>query len=195
MTTLDTSVQDVPLLMILPKKKILSESPLHEDYQYETYKEAFKEEWIQLQMEVGLFDTMDQASEKADLFFEDPEIVDKKFVFVTDKEGKLVASCGMWPGTHLGSSRERLHYVAVKESHQHKGIAKAMMTQLVLRYESAPTKYPLYLATQSGSYGAIALYSRLGFIPYLGEYPGCTKKQNEKNWQIATDILKEKANG
>ena len=36
-----------------------------------------------------------------------------------------------------------------------------MLTKLCMMYDLIPSKYPLYLATQSQSYGAIKLYSRL----------------------------------
>ncbi len=71
----------------------------------------------------------------------------------------------------------RVHYVAVGLSAQHKKIAQAMLTKLCMMYDMIPSKYPLYLATQSQSYGAIKLYSRLGFTPYLGAYKGCTEQR------------------
>ncbi len=190
MTKLDTNVVDYPLLMVLPKRTIRQEQPLLEGYSYVPYTPEIKAQWIDLQMEVGLFKNRDSAQEKADLFFEKAS---DDFLFVVDQENQLVASCGLWQGNHFGMPRQRIHYVAVHPNHQHKKIAQAMLTKLCLHYESKPTKYPLYLATQTGSYGAVALYSRLGFIPYLGEYPGCSKQENEQHWQAVTDILREKA--
>ena len=90
-------------------------------------------------------------------------------------------------------SRLRVHYVAVSLSAQHKKIAQAMLTKLCMMYDKIPGKYPLYLATQSQSYGAIKLYSRLGFTPYLGAYKGCTEQKSKNAWQNVTEILRCKA--
>ena len=82
--------------------------------------------------------------------------------------------------------------MAVSLSAQHKKIAQAMLTKLCMMYDTIPSKYPLYLATQSQSYGAIKLYSRLGFTPYLGAYKGCTEQKSKNAWQNVTEILKSK---
>jgi GNAT superfamily N-acetyltransferase len=104
----------------------------------------------------------------------------------------LCASAGLWPGTHFSAGRLRLHDVAVSLDHQRKGIAKAMIIHLARLYDQMPNKYPLYLATQSQSHDAIVLYSRLGFMPYMGQWSRRTKEESEEDWRQVTDILRQK---
>ena len=102
----------------------------------------------------------------------------------------LAATAGLFPG-HDFPDRLRLHWVATGLNHQHRGLAKSIITALAKEYDRMPEKYPLYLSTQSQSYGAIKLYSRLGFQPYMGEYAGHTKEQSEDDWRIVTGVLRE----
>ena len=90
-------------------------------------------------------------------------------------------------------SRLRVHYVAVSQSAQHQKIAQAMLTRLCIMYDSIPSKYPLYLVTQSQSYGAIKCYSRLGFTPYLGAYHGSSEQKSKQAWQSVMQILADRS--
>ena len=109
------------------------------------------------------------------------------------KSNELVGSAGLWFGNDFEESRIHIHYVAVSLSAQHKKIALAILTKLCMMYGKIPGKYPLYLATQSQSYGAIKLYSRLGFTLYLGAYKGCAEQKSKNAWQNVTEILRYKA--
>ncbi len=194
MTVLDRRIPFVRVLMIMPRNTIYKEVPLHEDYHYVPYSEDLKDAWCKLQTEVGLFEDFNQAQEKLkSMLEEDAQGFQQNFLFVQDQEGDLVGSAGLWPGHDFDGSRTRIHFVAVKEKAQHKRIAQSLLTKLCLQYEEKPSKYPLYLVTQSQSYGAIALYSRLGFVPYLGEYHDHTAQESEKDWEIVTDILRQHA--
>lgn len=195
MTTVDKEVTSRQLIMVMPRKHIEKRVKLKEEYRYARYKDAFREQWANLQYSVGLFDSIETAKAAIDSFLKDKEQFEQNFLFVTNFDDELVGSAGLWPGRHFGDSRLRLHYVAVREDCQHQGIATSMITHLCKQYDSIPSKYPLYLVTQTNSYGAIALYSHIGFTPYLGAYEGCTKDKSEKNWEIATNILREKASG
>lgn len=123
----------------------------------------------------------------------DRDFFSKHFLFVANESNELVGSAGLWYGNDFEESRLRVHYVAVSLSAQHKKIAQAMLTKLCMMYDTIPGKYPLYLATQSQSYGAIKLYSRLGFTPYLGAYKGCTEQKSKNAWQNVTEILRSKS--
>ena len=192
MTIVDQNVEYRPLLMIIGRKVCTHEVPLDPAYQYVAYQPAFETAWAQLQLELGMFDTFEKAKQTFHEMASHPNFNDN-FLFVCDKEGHLVGSAGLWPGHHYGMERLRIHYVAVSQAHQHHKIGSSMVSKLVMKYDATPGKYPLYLAKQTNSYGAIAMYSHLGFTAYLGAYEGCTKKQSEANWTLATQILREKS--
>lgn len=194
MTVLDKSVPFVRVLMVLPKKTIRKEVKLHEDYHYVLYDKSLNEAWCKVQYEAGLFDSISEARQKlASMLEEDADFFAQNFLFVADKTGEIVASAGLWFGHDFDVSRLRIHFVAVKEKAQHKKIAQSMLTKLCMKYDEMPGKYPLYLVTQSQSYGAIALYARLGFTPYLGATDHEDADHAQEAWEKVTQILREKA--
>jgi len=194
MTILDKSVPFIRVLMVMPRKTVRKEIPLNTKYQYVKFDDTLKEAWCKLQLEVGLFDYLAQAKEKWEsMLKEDRAFFVQNFLFVADQQGELVASAGLWPGHDFEEKRLRVHFVAVKETAQHQKIAQSMLTKLCMKYDEMPGKYPLYLVTQSQSYGAIALYARLGFTPYLGATDHEDADHAQEAWEKVTQILREKA--
>ena len=194
MTILDKSVPFIRVLMVMPRKTVRKEIPLNTKYQYVEFDDTLKEAWCKLQLEVGLFDSLAQAKEKWEsMLKEDRAFFVQNFLFVADQQGELVASAGLWPGHDFEEKRLRVHFVAVKETAQHQKIAQSMLTKLCMKYDEMPGKYPLYLVTQSQSYGAIALYARLGFTPYLGATDHEDADHAQEAWEKVTQILREKA--
>ena len=194
MTVLDKSVPFIRVLMVMPRKTVRKEIPLNTKYQYVKFDDTLKEAWCKLQLEVGLFDSLAQAKEKWEsMLKEDRAFFVQNFLFVADQQGELVASAGLWPGHDFEEKRLRVHFVAVKETAQHQKIAQSMLTKLCMKYDEMPGKYPLYLVTQSQSYGAIALYARLGFTPYLGATDHEDADHAQEAWEKVTQILREKA--
>lgn len=192
MTVLDTSIPYIKVLMVMARKTIRKEIELNTNYHYAKFNENLKEAWCRLQCEVCLFENMEEARKKWDsMLTRDMDFFSNNFLFVENKKNELVASAGLWYGNDFDQDRLRIHYVAVSQKAQHQKIAQSMLTKLCIKYDRIPGKYPLYLATQSQSYGAIKLYARLGFTPYLGAYKGSSEQKSKKAWQSVTDVLKK----
>ncbi len=73
-------------------------------------------------------------------------------------------SAGWYPGPDVAASTGRVHWVAVKPSHQRRGLGRALVVTTLRRlrelgYSSA------YLTTGSENQPAISLYRSLGFEP------------------------------
>ena len=194
MTVLDKDIPFVKVLMVMSRKTIQKEIELNSKFHYVEYSDSLKEDWCKLQCEVNLFNSMEDARKKwNEMVQRDKAFFSKNFLFVKDEKERLVASAGLWYGKDFEENRLRIHYVAVSESAQHNKIAQSMLTRLCVMYDKIPGKYPLYLATQSQSYGAIKLYSRLGFTPYLGAYKGCSEQKNTQAWTTVTKLLADKS--
>lgn len=178
----------------MARNTINKEVALKEEFHYVAYKDELMDAWCSLHVETGLFTDFESAKTKLQsMLDEDRDFFENHFLFVENENGELVASAGLWPGNDFENNRYRLHYVSVSQSAQHNKIAQSMISKLCILYDSIPSKYPLYVSTQSQSYGAIVLYTKMGFHPYLGEYNGCSQKENEKAWEFVTQVLKEKA--
>lgn len=192
MTVLDTNIPFVKVLMVIARKTIRKEVKLNSSYHYAPFCEDLKEAWCKLQTEVCLFENIEEARKKWDsMISRDKAFFSKYFLFVENEENELVASAGLWYGNDFEQDRLRIHYVAVSQNAQHQKIAQSMLTKLCMIYDQIPGKYPLYLATQSQSYGAIKLYARLGFTPYLGAYKGSSEQKSKLAWESVTNILKK----
>lgn len=193
MTILDRNVEFKKVLMVIARNTIKRETQLKEGYKYISFREELLDPWCKLHVKTGLFENMEQAKSKLDeMLQQDKDFFKENFLFVVNEANELVASAGLWIGKDFDGNRLRLHYISVDPNAQHNKIAHSMISHLCIKYDSIPGKYPLYLATQSQSYGAIALYSRMGFTPYLGEYNGCSQEENEAAWEYTTEILREK---
>ena len=180
--------------MVISRKTIEKEIELNSNYHYVDFSEDLMVDWCKLQCEVNLFDSMKDAQNKWNQMIQrDKDFFSKRFLFVKDDDDNLVGSAGLWYGSDFDESRLRVHYVAVSQSAQHQKIAQAMLTRLCIMYDSIPSKYPLYLVTQSQSYGAIKCYSRLGFTPYLGAYHGSSEQKSKQAWQSVMQILADRS--
>lgn len=190
MTVLDKNVPYIKVLMVISRKTIEKEVELNSKYHYVDFSDDLKMDWCKLQCEVNLFDSMDGASAKWNqMILRDKDFFSKHFLFVKDENDNLVGSAGLWYGSDFDEQRLRIHYVAVSPSAQHQKIAQSMLTRLCKMYDLIPSKYPLYLVTQSQSYGAIKCYYRLGFTPYLGAYHGSSEQKSKQAWKNVTEIL------
>lgn len=177
--------------MVLPRKTIQEEQPLAPGYTWAPYNPDLRQPWARLMVETGLVNDEEAGLAQWDkMEQEDPEKLREHFRFILGPDNDLAATAGLFPG-HDFPGRLRLHWVATSLNHQHKGLARTLITALAREYDAMPGSYPLYLSTQSQSYGAIKLYSRLGFQPYMGAYEGHTREQSEEDWKTVTDILRQ----
>ena len=150
MTVLDTSIPYEKVVMGMARKTIRKEIELNQEFDYVEFDESLKEAWCKLQTEVCLFENLEEARKKWDsMLTRDKDFFSKHFLFVANENNELVGSSGLWFGNDFEENRLRVHYVAVSLSAQHKKIAQAMLTKLCMMYVTIPSKYPLYLATQS----------------------------------------------
>lgn len=188
MTVCDCSLEDRRVLMVLPRRHIVKEAPLAEGYVLRKYDDDLHDAWVHL-MEVTCLVEPGQGAAILDEMLKDRTQFEENFLFVVDGQGNLAATAGLWPG-HAFKDRLRLHWIATDPAHQCKGLSKALITRLAVKYDGMKGKYPLYLSTQPGSWAAIMLYSRLGFTPYLGAFEGHTEEQSCADWEYTTEILK-----
>lgn len=172
--------------MILPRGTIYKEAELPEEYSFISWDESFKDAWCKLHISTGVFDDEKSALDEFNKI--DPDMI----VLVKNREGELVGSGVLMNGEEYCMKRLSLQHLSVREKDQFLGIGRAMLSKLALDYESSPGKYPLYAVLTTGAYGAVILLSRMGFTPYMGEFKGCSEKQSQKNWEIETDILRER---
>ena len=90
---------------------------------------------------------------------------EKRQFYVVDSDGRAIATATAWlPQPEFAPERGRLHWVAVRPSHQRLGVASALVST-VCRTFAALGHTGAYLTTGAESIPAIRLYLSLGFRP------------------------------
>ncbi|WP_271001449.1 GNAT family N-acetyltransferase [Listeria seeligeri] len=190
---LDKSVPHIPVVMVNYDATNFPEFSLPEGYSFRFYEQGLEEAWCKLQLETGQVASIEVIRERFQTEFgNEKEKLAKRCLFVQTANEEIVGTAMLWNGDTFGELASRIHWVAVLDTHGGKGIAKALLTKI----HSLNKNDFVYLTTQTGSYQAIYLYQKFGFIKYIGETPLNWKttnflEQNEKAWQIIESKISE----
>eukprot|EP00729_Bicosta_minor_P002772 gene2772-10307_t len=162
--------------------------------------------WAQVEVSAGEFSTAAAATiparvAAAELAFHSEfgehlaEMKERCFFAFEEESGRVVGTCTAWRGEVCGEERGRIHWVAVAQEWQGKGLSKLLLTAalglLAERHSRA------YLTSQTTSARAIKLYLRLGFVPLLSDAmlasicensgkPVRTGEQDRSAWNLAS---------
>lgn len=66
----------------------------------------------------------------------------------------------------------------------------AMVSRLAVAYESLPERYPLYIRIDSSNLELIAHASRIGFVPYFGNWKEKNADESAADWETITQALR-----
>lgn len=199
MTTLDKTIPYYPVLMEYKGKAENLNYHLAAGYRVIFFHEKYIEDWVHLHVALGQLNSFAEGMAYfKDTFLTQPEKMKKQMLLVVDAQGNLAGTSAVWEGEHFGEKRMRVHWVGVDERHQRKGIAKALLVETIRLYMAMHEAQPLYLTTQTNSYVAIAMYLRLGFVPYKGKMPihfHANKEtyiqDNEQAWKLIMEKIVE----
>lgn len=198
MLMLDKTLPHIGVLMEKPDPAHYPAFELPDGYTFCTYEEGMMDDWSRLQYGVGQIESQEEAARifKQE-FMPFPKDLNEKSVFVKDNAGTIVAAAMLWNGNHFGKTLQRLHWLAVADEHQGKGIGRALVTRVLELFQELKYEGSIYLTTQTWSYPAIAIYLQFGFRPYLGEKPENWKsvserfqEENETAWKLIYDQIK-----
>lgn len=74
---------------------------------------------------------------------------------------------------------------------QDQDLFEAIVSRLAMVYDQLPMRYPLYIRFHSNQLELIAKASRMGFVPYFGQWEEKTFDQSEEDWTKVTDSLRK----
>lgn len=168
----DQTIPHMGVLMIKDDPKVYPRYSLPEGYRFEAYRRGREKDWARIQQMSGQGGSLESWLEAFEQSYGGAkEALADRMLFVLSPEGQAVATISVWPGGAFGEKRPRLHWVAVEEAYQGKGLSNAMMTGILDAYQRLEDERPLYVATQTWSYLAARVYERFGFVPYMGPKP------------------------
>ena len=189
---IDKSIPYYSLTMYNDAPYSYPECALPEGFEFVFYRAGDEIRWAEIERSVGQFDSLERGLEYFEREFVQNQVPDacERMLFVKDKNGEYVATASLWDGIFLGTRRQRIHWVAVKDSCAGLGIAKAMLSRLMKLYRELGYEDSLiYLVTGTRNYPAVAIYRKFGFKEYTGPLSLSSKLTDEQfTEQTATAI-------
>lgn len=192
---IDTSVPAYPLYMYKEDTDSYPSCSLPEGYRFLFYRKGDELYWSDIMCSLGFFETRERALEIFERDFISAEAeLSERMLFVVAPSGEYVATCTLWDGLWLGECRQRFHWLGVKDSHAGLGIARALMTRLLILYRDLGYRGFLYLITGARYYPAVSIYRQYGFSEYWGDTePGRPENEKFAEWnRINREILDER---
>ena len=133
---------------------------LPKGYNLSHFKRGYEKPWAKLEHELGDFNSIIEAEK---YFFEkymsDIQRLKKQSVFLLDSNDEIVGFCLAWTDNKKDELVSSVHWLAVDEKNQGKGLGKFIFNETMKLFD----KYPVYIHTQPWSWKAILLYISMGF--------------------------------
>ena len=144
-----------------------TEHPLPRGYRFVFFKPGDMDAWISIEKDAKEFDSYEQGLDAWARYYADreDELTDRMVFIETDQGEKIATATAFYDITGRDTSGSAwLHWVAVKRSHQGKGLSKPLISHVLgimkkLGYSHA--KIP----TQTYTWLACKVYLDLGFLP------------------------------
>lgn len=171
---------------LILERKTLEDLPrfsLPSGYRFAFYQPGDREAWLEIERSAGELVGLDDGLEAWNHYYGGREAqLGQRMIFVETDEGEKVATATAFYEPDDPSGAGWLHWVAVKKTHQGRGlskplIAKALRTLRALGYTHA--KIP----TQTTTWVAVGIYLDFGFLPFA---PNAAHQQ--MGWRIAAAV-------
>lgn len=182
---MDRSVENIHLIMTKDDLSF-NRKKLPEGYRFVMYRPGMMDRWVDIQVGSGhILDRSEGENYFKEVFLKKENLLEEFMVFIEDKAGNLVGTGVIWEGKHFPKDKNReyrLHWIAIDPKHGGKGLAKALISELLSLFENKKMGEGLYLSTQTCSYVAIKIYLDFGFKP-------CNLDIDKKGWDIVFDKI------
>ena len=147
--------------IIMRCRRILPmEVKLPEGYTIRPWQGGDEIAWGALHVATGDFATVREAAE---YFMETYGADLSRALFAVSPEGQVVGSVIAWKDERGGESVNSLHWLAVRQEHQRRGLGRALTQEALKRMRREDNSAAVYLHTQPWSWKAVLLYVSLGF--------------------------------
>ncbi len=192
-TGLDTSLPRLRVLMTRVADQPYPRFSLPKGYAFHWFSPGDTEAWLSIQVAVNHFPDRAAAVKRFEADFgQNPDLLQNRMLFVTAPDNQLVATATMWYEDYDGARLNRLHWVAVDPMHQGQRLTHALLTELLVRYNTTP----IFLTSYTWSYRGISIYEKFGFKPFSGQASGTLAPLNDadiaRDFEAAWQIIQSK---
>ena len=152
--------------------------PLPNGYRYVYYKNGDELEWVKIQMNAGVFLTVEEGLKAFHRSFDrNIDTLNQRCLFIENNACEKIATCTAY---FVDENVGKVHWVAISKSEQGNKLAKPLLSKVLFRLKELNHKMTI-LHTQTHNWLAIKVYLDLGFLPY---------KENERieGWNIIKTI-------
>ena len=126
------------------------------------YRDGYEKGWAKLEHAILDFD----SEQEAERYFVSTYLADLErrsgILFLLDPEGEIAGTCTAWKDPRGDSLVSSLHWLAVEEKYQGRGLGRALCLA-VMNVFAEQNGMPVYIHTQPWSWKAILLYLSVGF--------------------------------
>ena len=196
---IDTSIPYYPLVMHKTDADNYPKYELPEGYKFVFFQDGDEIKWSEIQTAVGSFGSVETGVRVFNDSFVNGQTLDAKerMIFVVAPNSEYIGTAALWEGDEYGKILQRIHWVAVKDGHSGKGIAKAMLSRLFDLYNELGFCGFIYLTTGTRNYPAVNIYEKFGFELYRGEkslFKGLSDEEFVKRNTVAIELLNKMLN-
>lgn len=189
---LDRTIPYFNILMCCSEPKPFA-ALLPEGYRFRFFAHGDERRWAEIEADIGDFAGVSEAEDYfVQKYLPQAAELSRRCLFLEAPDGETVGSCIAWrdkkgSGTVAsdavaGNTVASLHWLAVKEKEQGRGLGKALLKQTLEIYKELD-EFPVYLHTQPWSYTAVSLYLKAGFC--LLKSGGFADYQNQNREALA----------
>ena len=163
----DPRIRYYELLLHRTDLEGLPEYALPEGYQFVSYRPGDRDAWIDIERSAKEFDSYGQGLDAWTRYYgnKEHELLDRMVFIESDKGEKVATATAFYDVTGRDTSGAGwLHWVAVKRSHQGKGLSKPLIRhtlEIMKKHGYTQAKIP----TQTTTWLACKIYLDFGFVP------------------------------
>jgi len=183
---LDKSIEHIKVTMTKCDTIEYPRFDLPPGFYFEQFKSGHEKHWAKIMHSVGEVGSLKEGLNIFENEFLDKDLMHRRFIYVFDEFKNPAAVASLWIGDDLGCIMQRLHWLAVEQNYQGKGLMKVLMTKILDTYNELGCTQGIYLTTQTWSYKAINVYLKFGFKPYIGDvkYNKMNFHASKRAWDI-----------
>lgn len=166
---------------------------LPEGYCFHFFQPGDEVRWAEIEADIGDFASREEALRYfTGRYLPHREALSQRCFFVLDRAGRAVGTCMAWRDPKGEKEVSSLHWLAVLEDCQGRGLGKALLNKALSLYADWEA-FPVYLHTQPWSYRAVGLYSRAGFHLLKSDSFSDYQNQTEQALEVLRPLLSKEA--
>jgi GNAT superfamily N-acetyltransferase len=170
-------IEDISVDMIRHNLDQIPQFVLPAPYTLRWYQPGDEVQWTDIHVEAERYNDITPEL-FANQFGTDPNLLAERQAYLVADRGRVIGTASAWFGSKQWRKEDgRIHWVAIRPSHQGLGLAKPLLTTVCNRLHELGHRRA-YLDTSTVRLPAINLYLKFGFVPLI------QSAEDRRAWQL-----------